>query len=278
MIDENRICAQDLTAAQERALSVLSPLGALTIDMQEAIRRTNAELLFADEGAVLLRHRCGVFMLWCKDKPSGERALDSLKDGREGVKADEANEANEADEAGELNGSAENLGMRLCVAHGEAAKEAILSKTKLKADEPCIQFCRFSKEKLPLRGLGSIRQLDMGDLEAVNAHYGMGDAEHNARAIREGLVYGIEIEGRLAGFIGMHFEGSVGMLEVFPEYRRMGLGTELESYMHNLHIDKGWIPYGQVYTDNAGSLQMQAKFGLTKSHEHILWTFPPDME
>lgn len=251
---------KNLNIIEQRALSTLDPLGALTIDMQEAIRRGNAELIFADESAVLLRHTCGVFMLWCADVPSGERALDE-----QGKRF-----AQDADD--------EYLGMFLCVAHGEAAKQAVLGKTKLVTETPCIQFCRLSKEKLPMRGIGRIRPLDMGDLDEVNARYDMGGLEHNERAIREGLMFGLEMDGNLAAFIGMHFEGSVGMLEVFPEYRRMGLGTELESYMHNMHIDNGWIPYGHVYVDNAASLTMQAKFGLTRSDDFIWWTFPPEDE
>lgn len=251
---------KDLDSMEKKAIAVLSPLGALTIDMQEAIRRGNAELIYFDDEAVFLRHTCGVFMLWCADKLSGERALD--EQGKR-LAPDEANE---------------NCGMFLCVAHGEAAKEAVLSKTKLVTETPCIQFCRFSTEKLPMKNIGRIRMLDMGDLSEVNVRYHLGGPEHNAAAIESGNMFGIELDGRLAGFIGLHSEGSVGMMEVFPEYRRMGLGTELESYMHNMHIDKGWIPYGQVYTDNAASLTMQAKFGLTSSDGFIWWMFPPDGE
>ena len=262
MSDKNAGFEPDaLPAAEATALSALStlePIGALTIDMQEAIRRGNAELIYADERAVFLRHSCGVFMLWCADVPSGERALDEQKKRL-------------------ADGADEYLGMFLCVAHGEAAKQAVLGKTKLTVETPCIQFCRFSKEKLPMKNIGSIRQLTLSDLDEVNAHYDMGEG-HNERAISAGLVYGLELDGKLAGFIGMHPEGSVGMLEVFPEYRRMGLGTELESFMHNLHIERGWIPYGHVYTDNAASLEMQAKFGLTRSNDLIWWTFPPDDE
>ena len=258
MSEKTVVLNNNLNIIEQRALAVLDPLGALTIDMQEAIRRGNAELIYADESAVLLRHTCGVFMLWCADVPSGERALDE-----QGKRLADAED--------------EYLGMFLCVAHGEAAKQAVLGKTKLVTETPCIQFCRFSKEKLPMKNIGRIRQLTLGDLDEVNAHYDMG-GDHNERAISAGLVYGLEIDGRLAGFIGMHPEGSVGMLEVFPEYRRMGLGTELESYMHNLHIERGWIPYGQVYTDNAASLEMQAKFGLTRSDDLIWWTFLPDDE
>lgn len=259
MNENNMILNQDLDSMEKKAIAVLDPLGALTIDMQEAIRRGNAELIYVDDGAVFLRHSCGVFMLWCADVPSGERALEEQR----------KRLAQGAED--------EYLGMFLCVAHGEAAKQAVLGKTKLVTETPCIQFCRLSKEKLPMKNIGRIRQLDMGDLEVVNAHYDMGEG-HNERAISAGLVYGLEIEGKLAGFIGMHPEGSVGMLEVFPEYRRMGLGTELESFMHNLHIERGWIPYGHVYTDNAASLEMQAKFGLTRSDELIWWTFPPEDE
>lgn len=251
-MNENKVSEMSFSALEQNALSVLEPLGALTVDMQEAIRRGNAHILFADENAVLLRHSCGIPMLWCDTLEAGERTLNAVK--------------------------SENSPLRLIVAHGEAAAEAVREKLCFDTGEACIQFCRRSKEKLPMKNIGKIRPLDIKDLPEVNARYDMGGPEHNERAIRDGLMYGLEIEGRLAGFIGFHSEGSVGMMEVFPEYRRRGLGTELESYMHNLHIDRGWTPYGQVFVSNAASLEMQRKFGLEKSEGFIRWCFPPDSE
>lgn len=250
MIDE-KLSLRSVRRAEE----VLRPLGALTVDMQQACVRGNAEkIVLCDENAVLLKHRCGVHMLWARTEADGARAIESI-------------------------GSDDPLyrGMRLCVAHGAAARDAVAAETKLNIDAPCVQFCRYSKEKLPIKGLGTIRMLNLSDLPVVNATYRMADAEHMEETIRAGLMFGVELDGELAAFVGMHWEGSVGMLEVLPKFRRRGIGTELESYMHNMHIDRGWVPYGQVYTDNAASLGMQGKFGLDRSSDYIWWTFRPDI-
>ena len=66
------------------------------------------------------------------------------------------------------------------------------------------------------------------------------------------------------------------MLEVFPELRRMGIGTELENYIQNYQLDRGWMPYGQVYLTNDASLSMQSKLGLAVSDDIIQWCLLED--
>ena len=46
-----------------------------------------------------------------------------------------------------------------------------------------------------------------------------------------GLYAGRGENGGLAGFIGIHTEGSIGLLFVLPEQRRKGYAEELESFM-----------------------------------------------
>ena len=41
------------------------------------------------------------------------------------------------------------------------------------------------------------------------------------------MFFGAFVDGQLAGFVGEHSEGSMGMLEIFPAYRRRGLGYSL---------------------------------------------------
>ena len=64
-------------------------------------------------------------------------------------------------------------------------------------------------------------------------------------------MYGMFIDGKPAGFIGMHAEGSLGLLEILPEYRRCRLAFALESYAINRMLEKGWTPYGQIILGNA---------------------------
>ena len=77
--------------------------------------------------------------------------------------------------------------------------------------------------------------------------------------------------GRLAGFIGEHLEGSMGMLYVFPEFRRRGFGAELQRALIADTMDRGFIPFGQVEKDNLPSLALQKKLGMTISNGLIVW-------
>lgn len=90
-----------------------------------------------------------------------------------------------------------------------------------------------------------------------------------------GAIFGAFIEGKLAGFIGEHIEGSLGMLEVFEEYRRKGIAAELESYMINLHLSRGHLPYGDVIVGNEASMKLQRKLGLKVSKEIYCWAIVP---
>ena len=60
----------------------------------------------------------------------------------------------------------------------------------------------------------------------VCEHYSksdIGGLEHIRQAIGAGML-GAFVDGTLAGFAGFHGEGSIGLLEVLPAYRRRGLG------------------------------------------------------
>lgn len=239
---------------EKLALSVLLPLGALTVDMCEAIVRGNAKtVIYCDDKAVLLRHRCGIYMLWCADKINGVKALDALDE-----------EARE--------------NMRCCLCHGMHAREAAEERTQLHIDAPCLQFYHNSKEKMPLSGEYSIRRMTEADLPFLNANYDMEGEKHNAWAVREGCVFAAEIGGEIAAFIGMHPDGSTGMLKVMQSFRRRGLGTEMEKYMHNVHIERGWVCYGHVFADNAASIAVQEKQGLEKSSDYLYWSFKKDVD
>ena len=54
-----------------------------------------------------------------------------------------------------------------------------------------------------------------------------------------------------------------GLLEVFPEYRKLGIGRAIEKFFINFCLDRGWTPYGQVFCDNEKSFSLQANLGMT---------------
>jgi len=86
-------------------------------------------------------------------------------------------------------------------------------------------------------------------------------------------LWGIFDEGHLAGFIGVHLEGSMGLLEIFPEYRRKGYGQQLESYLINDFLNRGETPFCQVVTANDKSIALQNKLGLEISEKTTIWLF-----
>ena len=75
----------------------------------------------------------------------------------------------------------------------------------------------------------------------------------------------------LVGFIGEHLEGSMGLLYVFPEYRRRGFGSALQTHYIVKTMENGYIPFGQVEKSNRGSLKLQEKLGMTRSDNLIVW-------
>ena len=89
---------------------------------------------------------------------------------------------------------------------------------------------------------------------------------------RENLFMAVHNE-KPVGFVGEHLEGSMGLLEILPDCRRKGYGTELESFMISHILKQNLIPYCQVEVDNDKSLELQRKLGLIISKEKLYWIF-----
>ncbi len=75
-------------------------------------------------------------------------------------------------------------------------------------------------------------------------------------------MLGAFVDGTLAGFAGFHGEGSIGLLEVLPAYRRRGLGgSAAPGGRCSLALERGQYAFGQVLIDNAPSLALPEKGG-----------------
>ena len=88
--------------------------------------------------------------------------------------------------------------------------------------------------------------------------------------IREGM-FGVLDNNQLAGFIGKHDEGSIGLLHIMPAYRRLNLGAALTSFMVNRALELGEIPFSQVTLGNEASLALHEKIGFILSKEYLYW-------
>ncbi|MBQ3273174.1 MAG: GNAT family N-acetyltransferase [Solobacterium sp.] len=108
----------------------------------------------------------------------------------------------------------------------------------------------------------SFRMLDEKDLPFVQETYTGFDADdaYLKRCLRRGMI-GIEAEGQLAGYIGTHDEGAMGLLQILPQYRRRHYAEALETAMIRFLMADGRAVWGQVEESNTASRRLQEKLG-----------------
>lgn len=120
----------------------------------------------------------------------------------------------------------------------------------------------------------SIRLLTQDYLDDVyHIYHHMSDRDYIKDRIEKKALWGLFHDGQLAGFIGMHREGSMGILEIKKEYQRRGYGSLLESYLINELLKQKKVPYCQVVVGNEASLALQRKLNMTLSTTYSYWVF-----
>lgn len=121
----------------------------------------------------------------------------------------------------------------------------------------------------------TLRPLTPDDLEFVVANYhNPGAYETHIRGrLAEGMI-GAEVNGELAGFVGVHQEGCMGLLEVVPKFRRMGLAEALEAAIIRQQVGRGRFPYAHIRTGNEASIALQKKMGMEFLERKVYWLFP----
>ena len=219
----------------------------LYADMIAALRDSRNRVAYAEEDGVLLRMRAG-YMHWLT--------------------------AETPEAAGRILDLAKRPDMFLI--HQDFCKEIIIRKFGLCGEMRCWQGAYFGTEPLPVvlpEGM-ELRDLHMSDLDMVMERYthADGDRAYIASRLKYGMI-GAYFGETCAGFVGVHGEGSMGLLEVFPEYRRMGVASALESAMTNRMLAKGLIPYGHVVVGNEASRALQKKLGFTFAEQTVSWLF-----
>ncbi len=216
------------------------------MDMAELIYREKAELLYHDREGTLLRERkSGTLMITVKSKEAGERILESF-----------------LAQGGEV--------PKLLTAK-QAFMEEVIEKCLHMTLSSCDLQAVYTRKEAPPIKQQDIRQLGAEYLEVLLAHYDLTDEAYLLDRLSNGAVFGIFVDNTLAGFIGEHAEGSMGMLTVFPAYRRRGLGTALESFMIHRTLQKGYTPFGYVVEENKASVKLQEKLGLYMAKEKVWW-------
>ena len=224
---------------KEKALEFLNKDYLLNVDMIECIRRDICRILYASDKAVLIVADSGwVYMLSCEDRELG---LELIKTHQP----------------------------PWVVLHQMDMREAVAGLGYRIGDQ-CWQSA-YTKTTPMEETLADIRRLDRRFLKRIADNYELADEEGIAALLDAGVIYGAFAGGELAGFIGKHEEGSVGLLFVFPEFRRMGIAEALERNYVNRELAEGNVAYGQIFVGNTPSRQLQEKLGMDFSDKFICW-------
>lgn len=164
----------------------------------------------------------------------------------------------------------------LVFAHEDFTAEMLERRFGLKRSPAFYQAAYLKRDPLPFSAVeADIRPLTADHLPLFLTHYDHGSAAYFHWLLDHGSLFGAFEGDALLAFIGRHAEGSMGLLEVLPPYRRRGLGRALQIHMINLELTLGHLPFGQVFEDNAPSLALQRSLGMTFSAGRA-WFLSPD--
>jgi len=153
----------------------------------------------------------------------------------------------------------------------ENLKNDIENTLKVRRTLCCSQWV-YTKLIAPKYEKSDIRTLTLKDIDTILEHYKLvSNKDYLVSRINDKSIFGIYENNTLAGFIGIHSEGSIGMLEIFPEFRRKGYGYILEAFVIEQLLDKGYTPYCHVVEGNNPSYKLQEKLGYKKTSKPSIW-------
>jgi GNAT superfamily N-acetyltransferase len=212
------------------------------IDLLESLRQNLATVVFADESGVLVKVGFGgAWVLSVFEAQSAKRFVSMI----------------------EHDGNPVCCHQDFCI--------PLLEQEGFCKDLRCHQAAYLKKELFAEQKGVSFRTLAFDDEPLVLEHYHLVSPSYIHERIEKGILEGVLLEGKLAGFMGQHVEGAMGMLEIFPQARRKGLASALERHFCNRLLRKGCIPYCHIVQGNEASLALHKKLGFTVSQSSITW-------
>lgn len=162
----------------------------------------------------------------------------------------------------------------LYMLRGDELAKAFLKRYSQMEGEGFLEYI-YSGEPISIElGTLTIRPLDSSYIDTISSIYKVTDEAYIKKRLESGVVLGLFEGSTLLGFVGEHFEGAMGMLEVFPEYRRRGYGELLESYKINQLLSLKRVPFCNIFHSNKISPILQEKLGLVKTEMDTWWINP----
>lgn len=233
------VMEQASTPQQElraRAKALLAKAPRRTFPLAECLRRGIGTVICARPGCVALREPGGMQVVWATDPELARDVACALM--RDAVTL--CLEPSLADDLGRWLG--------------------------LPAKEP-VHLAIYRKKARPRPDAAHpVRPLGEAGLSAVRQRMTHPEYQTDAQTLellRAGDVLGAFAGDELVGFVGEQTEGSMGMLEVFEDFRRHGWALALESAKICQVLDRGQTPWCEVWPDNVASVRLQRRLGLT---------------
>lgn len=110
------------------------------------------------------------------------------------------------------------------------------------------------------------------NVKVVKDNYTLGYTEEQIEhLLSDRLILGGFLNGEICGFVGMHEELSVGLLEVLDKFKRRGIGSYLLSSCVNYFLDNGLVPFCHVRSENLASIKLHEKLNCKAYEKEVYW-------
>lgn len=157
------------------------------------------------------------------------------------------------------------------VCHQFKLAEQLKAIYSLEIEHDCFHAVYTKKNSSSSNRLFEWKPLTLEKLPEVAENYHDMDEEYLKQRIEAKKMYGAYVDKHLAGFVGMHTEGTIGLLVTLPDYRRRGVGQFLLECMTKEMLNQGRIPFSQIDRTNEASLNLHKKIGFQISQQSVYW-------
>ncbi|GAA0076431.1 hypothetical protein UT300005_08090 [Clostridium sp. CTA-5] len=217
--------------------------------MLECIRRESAKIIFASNFGVLIFDKLSkIHMMYAEDYETANLIVNKIPDN-----------------------------VKILVVHQKDSLELVYKKFNFTNKMICNNTVYIKKEKLKIFNPNiKIKSLSEKYKDIITKNYSkinLIKETYIYERLKSNTMFGAFIDNKLCGFIGTHEEGSIGMLQVLPEYRGIGIASVLQSVATNKALDDNRYIYGQVIDGNIASKNLQKKLGFIFSKDKIYWLF-----
>ena len=216
------------------------------VALKTLIDRGSAEILEEDDQGIFVKDKWSLaFYLVCEDYDKGIRWLEKHRD----------------------------RNYEILMVFRKDLRDYAIDNFNLYEEMDCKQAVWTKPEPPERSGVVDIRPATEEDIPFLRENYEEWDDEWCLELFSRGNLFVAWKGDTPVGFIGEHLEGTIGLLNVLPEYRNQGIAAEMEAFMIEYEMNKGIIPFGHVLCDNEKSLALQSKMGFDFWDGNVYWLF-----